>query len=141
MLFGFAALVITLLLTIVSITIRDFWREPDLQWFNGGEMQVVGYVGIIGGIAVLATYIFFVVPLVLLWPALSQPKHWYAMLCVAMLWPPLFQEIIERDRPSMVFREIRRFPGLYGWPELFALCSCGCYVLLIRWQHRRLNAG
>jgi hypothetical protein len=86
-------------------------------------------------------YVLFVVPLVLLWPAELQRKHWYAMLCVAMLWPPLlFGIIFRRDRLSILFGEIRHNLGLFGWLELFALCSCGCYLLLIHWQHGRLKA-
>jgi hypothetical protein len=137
---GLGALIFTLLLTIVLHTINDFRRDPNLQWFNGGENQVVAYGLIMGGLVVLATYVLFVVPLILLWPAESQRKHWYAMLCVAMLWPPLLNGIIiRRDRPSILFEEIRHYPGLYGWLELFALCSCGCYLLSIHWQHDRLE--
>jgi hypothetical protein len=133
---GLGALVFTLLLTIILFTIRDFRREPNLQWFNGGESQVAAYTLIYGGLIVLATYVLFVVPLVLLWPAESQRKHWYAMLSIAMLWPPLlFGIIFWRDRLSTLFEEIRHNPSLFGSLELFALCSCGCYLLLIRWQH------
>jgi hypothetical protein len=58
-----------------------------------------------------------------------------------MLWPLLFYGIImRRNRPSMLFEDIRHTPGLFVWLELFALCSCGCYLLLIHWQHRRLIA-
>jgi hypothetical protein len=139
--FGLGAPVFTLLLTLVLLTIRDFRREPDLQWSNGGESQIAAYMLIYGGLIVLATYVLFVVPLVLLWPAESQRKHWYAMLCVAMLWPPLlFGIIFRRDRLSILFGEIRHSLRLFGWLELFALCSCGCYLLLIHWQHGRLNA-
>jgi hypothetical protein len=138
---GFGALVFTLLLTTVLHTMMDFRREPNLHWFNGAESQIVVYMLIMGGLVVLATYVLFVVPLVLFWPAESQRKHWYTMLCVAMLWPPLLYGIIIRhDRPSILFEEIRHYPGLYGWLELFALCSCGCYLLLIRWQQGRLEA-
>jgi hypothetical protein len=138
---AFGALVFTLLLTTVLYIINDFRREPSLQWFNGGESQIVVGLLVYGGLFVLAAYVLFVVPLVLLWPAESQRKHWYAMICVAMLWPPLFWGIIIRhDRPSRFFEEIRHNPGLYGWLEFFALCSCGCYLLLIHWQQGRLNA-
>jgi hypothetical protein len=138
---GLGALVFTLLLTIVLLTIRDFRREPDLQWSNGGESQIAAYMLIYGGLIVLATYVLFVVPLVLLWRAESQRKHRYAMLCVAMLWPPLlFGIIFRRDGLSILFGEIRHNLGPFGWLELFALCSCGCYLLLIHWQHGRLKA-
>jgi hypothetical protein len=140
---GLGALVFTLLLTILLFTIRDFRREPNLQWFNGGggESQVAAYMLIYGGLIVLATYVLFVVPLVLLWPAESQRKRWYAMLSVAMLWPPLlFGIIFRRDRLSILFGEIRHNLGLFGWLELFALCSCCCYLLLIHWQHGRHKA-
>src|ERR1700688_1255768 len=86
---AFGAQVFTLLLTTGLYTINDFRREPNRQWFNAGESQiVVGYL-VYGGFIVLLGYVLFIVPLVLLWPAESQRKHWYAMLCVAMLWPPL----------------------------------------------------
>ena len=118
---AFGALVFTLLLTTGLYTINDFRRESNLQWFNGGESEiVVGYL-VYGGLIVLVAYVLFVVPLVLLWPAESQRKHWYAMLCVAMLGPPLLTGTII---------------GL-GRLELFALCSCGCYLLLIHWQQGR----
>jgi len=80
-------------------------------------------------------------PLVLLWPATSQRKHWYAMLCVVMLWPPLLNGIISgrAGSPAILFTEFRHNPGLFGWLELFALCSSGCYLLSIHWQHRRLR--
>ena len=120
---AFGALAFTLLLTTVLYTINDFRREPNLQWFNGGESQIVVGLLVYGGLVILTTYIFFVVPIVLVWPAESQRKHWYAMLCVAMLGPPLLTGTIN------------------GWRlELFALCSCGCYLLLIHWQQGRLNA-
>ena len=120
---AFGALVFTLLLTAGLYTINDFRREPNLQWFNGGESQIVVGLLVYGGLVILTTYIFFVVPIVLVWPAESQRKHWYAMLCVAMLGPPLLTGTI------------------IGWRlELFALCSCGCYLLLIHWQQGRLNA-
>jgi hypothetical protein len=139
---GFGALIFTLLLTVALHTINDFRSDPNLELFNAGESQVVAYELIIGGLVVLATYVLFVAPLVLLWPAKSQRKHWYAMLCVAMLWPPLlFGIIIRHDRPSILFEEIRHAPGLFGWLELFALCSCGCYVLSIRWQRGRFKAS
>src|ERR1700730_17684223 len=119
---SFGALAFTLLLTMVLYTINDFRREPNLQWFSGGESQIVVGLLVYGGLIVLVAYVLFVVPLVLLWPAESQRKHWYAMLCVAMLGPPLLTGTI------------------IGRLELFALCSCGCYLLLIHWQQGRLNA-
>jgi hypothetical protein len=138
---GLGALVFTLLLTILLFTIRDFRREPDLQWSNGGESQIAAYLLIFGGLIVLETYVVFVVPLVLLWPTESQRKHWYAMLCVAMFWPLLLEGIIFRDvRLSILFGEIRHNLSLFGWLELFALFSCGCYLLLMHWQHGRLKA-
>jgi len=135
------ALIFTLLLTVALITIRDFRRDPNLQWFNAGESQVVGFSLIVGGLFILATFVLFVTPLVLLWPAASQRKHWYAMLCVAMLWPPLLNGIISgrAGSPATLFTEFRHNPGLFGWLELFALCSCDCYLLSIHWQHRRLR--
>jgi hypothetical protein len=137
---GFVALVSTLLVAIISYTINDFRREPNLHWSNGGESQIVAYMLIYGGLIVLTTYFFFVVPLILLWPAESERKHWYAMLCVAMFWPPLLLGIIFRRDPLLIlFDGIRHNPGILGWLELFALCSCGCYLLLIRWQQRRLE--
>jgi hypothetical protein len=141
LLFGFGALIFVLLLTIVLSVIRDYRREPNyFQWSNGGESQIVAYILIFGGLVILATYVFFVVPLVLLWPAESQRRHWYAMLCVAMVWPPLLLGITMHGRPSLLFQEVRRSPGVFGWLELLALCSCGFYLLLIHLQHRRLNA-
>ena len=137
MLYGFGALIWTLLLAAVLLVVRDLRRDPNLQWFNGGEIPYVGYFLIIGGLFFLATYIFFVAPLVLLWPVESQRKHWYAMLCVALLWPPLFIGIIDRTSPSMIFQEIRRNLGFYGQLEPIALFACGCYLLLLRWQHAR----
>jgi hypothetical protein len=141
LLFGFGALIFGLLLTIVSSVIRDYCREPnDFQWSNGGESTIVTYILLFGGLVILATYVFFVVPLVLLWPAESQRRHWYAMICIAMVWPPLLLGITLRGRPSMFFQEVRRSLSIFGWLELLALCSCGCYLILIHWQHRRLNA-
>jgi hypothetical protein len=138
---AFGALVFTLLLTTVLYTINDFRREPNLHWSNGGESQIVVGLLVYGGLVILTTYIFFVVPIVLVWPAESQRKHWYAMLCVAMFWPPLLLGIIfRRDPLSILFDEIRHNPGVLGWLELFALCCCGCYLLLIRRQQRRLEA-
>jgi hypothetical protein len=138
LLFGFGALVLGLLLIIVLSVIRDYRREPnDFQWSNGVESQIVAFILIFGGLVMLATYVFFVVPLVLLWPA--ERRHWYAMLCVAMLWPPLLLGISLHGRPPLLFQEVRRSPGVFGWLELLALCACGCYLLLIHWQHRRLN--
>lgn len=83
------ALIFTLLLTVALITIRDFRRDPNLQWFNAGESQVVGFSLIVGGLFILATFVLFVTPLVLLWPAASQRKHWYAMLSVLRCFGPL----------------------------------------------------
>jgi hypothetical protein len=144
LLFGFGALIFVLLLTIVLFVINDYRRDPTyFQWSNGGESQIVAIIVIYGGLAILPTYVFFVVPLVLLWPAKSQRRHWYAMLCVAMLWPPLEFGIALHCRPSILFQlfqVVRRSPGPFGWLELLALCSCGCYLLLVHWQHRRLNA-
>jgi hypothetical protein len=137
LLFGSLALLFTLLLTIALIAIKDFRREPNLQWLNGGEIQMVGYVLIFGGLAILVTYICFVVPLVLLWPVESQRKHWYAMLCVSMLWPPLLVGVAEWPSPSGFFGDLRADRSLYAWLELFALCWCGCYLLLIYRYHRR----
>lgn len=119
---AFGAFVFTLLLTTGLYTINDFRRDPNLQWFNGGESQIVVGLLVYGGLIALVGYVLFV-PLVLLWPAESQRKHWYAMLCVAMLWPPLLTG-----------------GSIIGRLELFALCSCGCYLLLIHWQQGRLNA-
>ncbi len=134
------ALVLTLVLVTILYTARDFQREPDLHWFNGGEIQMTAAILLCGGLILLATYVFFVVPLVLLWPAESQRKHWYAMLFVAMLWPPLLDGIIRGPNGlSAVLREYRRFPVAQLWLELIALCACGCYLLLLRWQHHRLQ--
>ncbi len=141
LLFGFGALIFILLLTIVLFVIRDYRREPNyFQWSNGGESQIVAFILIYGGLVILTTYVFFVVPLVLIWPAESQRKHWYAMLCVAMVWPPLLLGITLHGRPSILFQTIRRSLSAVGWVELLALCSCGCYLILVHWQHRRLNA-
>ena len=141
LLFGFGALLFTLLLTIVLSVIRDYRREPAyFHWSNGGESQIVAFTLIYGGLVILATYVLFVVPLVLLWPAESQRKRWYAMLCVALVWPPLLLGITLRGRPSILFQEVRRSPGPFGWLELLALCTCGCYLLLVYWQHCRLIA-
>src|ERR1700730_7060551 len=118
------AFVFTLLLTMSFYPINDFRRVPNLHWFNAGESQSVVGLLVYGGLIVLESYVLFIVPLVLLWPAESQRKHWYAMLCVAMLWPPLLTGTII---------------GIWRL-ELFALCSCGCYLLLIHWQQGRLNA-
>jgi hypothetical protein len=127
---AFGALLFTLLLTIVLLTINDFRRDPGLQWFNGGESQIAAYMLIVGGLVALATYVLFVVPLVLLWPAKSQRKHWYAMLCVAMLWPLLLNGIIiRRDRPPVLFKEIRHDPAFTnGWSSsLYALAAAISY--------------
>ena len=134
------SLIFTLVLALVLIVLRDFHREAKLEWFNGGEIQVVGYALIMGGLVLLATYVAFVVPLVLLWPARSQRRRWYAVLGVSMLWPPLlYGMILRHEEPPALLDEIRHYPGLFEWLELFALCSCGCYLLLIRWQHRRIR--
>jgi hypothetical protein len=138
---GFGASVFALLLIIVWIVIRSYRIDPNyFHGSNGGESQVAAYLLIYGGLAILTTYVFFVVPLVLFWPAESQRKHWYAMLCVAMLWPPLLFGINVLGQPSILFQAILRSPGPFGSLELLALSSCGCYLLLINWQHRRLNA-
>ncbi len=134
LLLGLLALVITLTIMIAVVVVRDFRREPDLQWFNGGEIQVVGYLGIMDGIACLATYILFVAPLVLLWPAWSQRKHWYAILAVAMLWPPIAILMLHWQNPSLALHEFVHFSGILLLPELFAIFSCGIYLLLIRWR-------
>jgi hypothetical protein len=137
---GFGTLVFALLLEIVWFAIRDYRREPQyFQWSNGGESQIAAYVLVYGGPVILATYVCFVAPLVLLWPAESQRRHWYAMLCVAMLWPLIVFGVTVHGRPSIFFQAIRRSSGPFVWLELLALCSCGCYLLLIHWQHRRLN--
>ncbi len=73
--FGLIALVLPLLLLIAWTVVRAFRIDPQAQWSNGGVGQVAGYIGIMVGIACLATYFFFVVPVVLLWPARSQRKH------------------------------------------------------------------
>jgi len=129
---GFGASVFALFLTIVGIVIGAHRIEPSyFHWSNGGASLLVAYTLVYGGLAILATYVFFVVPLVLLWPAESQRKHWYSMLCVAMLWPPLLFLITGHGHPSIFFHAIRRSPGPFVWLELLALCSCGCYLLLI----------
>lgn len=141
LLFGFGALIVVLLLTIVLFVIRDYRREPNhFQWSNGGENQIVAFILIYDGLVILTTYVFFVVPLVLLSPTESQRKHWYAVLCVAIVWPPLLLGITLHGRLAILFQAVRRDPGPFGRLELLALCSCGCYLLLIHWQHRRLNA-
>src|SRR5450432_3274010 len=90
---------------------------------------------IIGGVMLLIIYVAFVVPLVLLWPVRAQRKYWCAMLCASMLWPPLFSGILHAGRsPLIVFAEIRQSPGFYCHEELFALCCCACYLLLVRWE-------
>jgi hypothetical protein len=138
---GFGASVFALLLTIVGIVIRSYRIDPNyFHWSNGGESQVAAYLLIYGGLVILTTYVLFIVPLVLLWPAESQRKHWYAMLCVAMLWPPLLFGINVLGQPSILFHAVRRSPAPFVWLELLALCSCGCYLLLIRWQYGRLRA-
>jgi hypothetical protein len=138
---GFGALVFALFFMIVLLIIEDYRRDPTyFHWSNGGESQIAAFGLIYGGFAILATYVFFVVPLVLLWPAESQRKHWYAMLSVAMLWPLLALGIAVHNGPSILIQSIRRSPVPYGRLELVALCSCGCYLLLIHWQHRRLTA-
>ena|SRR5271155_3756883 len=137
LLFGFGASLFTLLLLIAGVVARDYWRDPTLQWGKWGEVQVAGYIFIFVGLGFLITYILFVVPLVLIWPAESQQKHWYAMLGVTMLWPPILMVLIERQRPSMFFHEIRYNLSMYSWLELFTVCACGCYLLLLRWQYSR----
>lgn len=139
LLFGLGALIFNLLLTIALVAIHDFSYNPGLQWGNGGEIQMAGYILIFGGLAILATYVLFVVPLVLFWPVASQRKHWYVMLCIAMIWPPFLYGMLQHEHLSMHLKEIRQYPGLLKWPELFALCSCGCYLLLIHWKHGRLT--
>ena len=138
---GLGSLIFTLLIATLLLVIRDYRREPNLQWSNGGESQLVAAMLLIG-IVVLATYVVLVVPLLLLWPVRSQRRHWYAVLGVAMLLPPLLLGmIIRHERLLITLRDMQRYPGLYGWLELFALCSCGIYLLLIQWQHRRLVRG
>ena len=139
LLFGLGALVFNLLLMIALVAIHDFSHEPGLQWGNGGEIEMAGYILIFGGLAILVTYVLLVLPLALFWPVASQRKHGYAMLCVAMIWPPFLYGLLQHKHLWMHIREVRQYPGLYGWPELFALCSCGYYLLLIKWQHRRLT--
>jgi hypothetical protein len=139
--FALCSLIFTLLLGVALIVARDFRRDSTLQWFNGGEIQVVGYFAILGGIAALATFLFFILPLVLLWPPHSQVRHWYAVVCVAMLWPPTLYGIIYRHTVANSFREVRRLPAILGWPELLALCCSACYLLLIRWRHSQLRAN
>ena len=78
------------------------------------------------------------VSIVLLWPAASQRKHWYAMVCVAMLVPFLADSIFWHMGFSALLEKMRAYPSLYGGYEAFALCACGLYLVLIRWQHRRL---
>jgi hypothetical protein len=130
---GFGALLFALFLGIVLFILRDYRRDPAcFQRSNGGESQIVAFGLIYGGLVILAAFCFFVVPLVLLWPAESQRRHWYTMLCVAVLWPPLLFGIIMHDRPSIIFQAIRRSPGPFVSLELLALCSCGCHLLLVR---------
>jgi hypothetical protein len=142
LLFGIGALVFALFLAIILFAITDYRRDPQyFQWSNGGESQVAAYVLIYGGLAILMTYVFFVVPLVLLWPVESQRRRWYAMLCVAMFWPLLvvFGINLHGDLSAFLYA-IRRSPGPFVGLELLALCGCGCYLVLIHWQHRRLDA-
>jgi hypothetical protein len=137
LLFGFGASVFTLFLLIAIVVARDFWQDPTLQWGNAGEFQIAAYIFILAGLGFLITSILFVVPLVLIWPADSQQKHWYAVLCVTMLWPPILMVLIERHHPSMFFHELRSNVVMYGGLELIALFACGCYLLSIRWQYSR----
>ena len=137
LLLAFGALLFTLLLPIASVTVRDFWREPELQWFNGGETQIVVFILLVGGLLILATYIVFVAPLVLLWLVESQHKHWFMMLCVSMLWPPILAGIIWHYDPWRLVHEMYQNPGIFGWPEVFALISCSSHLLLLRWRRGR----
>jgi hypothetical protein len=135
---GLASLVLTLSLTIGLMAIRDFHRDPTLTWFNGGEITVIAHFVFVGGYLLLPTYFFFVAPIVLLWPAASQRKHWYALLCAAMFGPLLADMIFWRIGLFVLLEKMRDNPGLYCGFEAFALCSCGLYLALLRWQHRRL---
>jgi hypothetical protein len=138
LLYGFGALVFTLLLAMALVLLANFVRYPKLHLWDGGVIQSFGYLLLFGGGIALVTFLLFVCPLVLLWPAESQRRHWYGMMCAAIIWPPLVNWIIFRPHPHFV-QDIRREVGLYGELELVAICSCGCYLLLLRWQHSRLK--
>jgi hypothetical protein len=112
--------------------VRAFRLDPNTQWSNGGVLQLVGYIGIMGGVACLATYIFFVAPLILFWPSWSQRKDWYAMLAVAMLWPPAATVMLHWQHPTIALQQMFHFPSSLALPELFALFSCALYVSLMR---------
>jgi len=136
LLFGFLALAPTLLLLEAWAVLGALRLDPNAQWSNGGIGQVVGFTGIMGGIACLATYILFVVPIVLLWPAWSQRTHWYAMLAVSMLWQPIATMLLLRQHPVLALQQIPHSPSTLLLPESLALLSCGSYLLLIRWRGR-----
>lgn len=139
LLLAFAAMFLASLAALVFIVLRDMLTHTDVSWGNGGEEQIVGYFAIYGGIGSLFTYIFFVVPLVLLWPVRSQLKHWYAILLVSLFWlPPAMAFIGNRRAVDMLHDLLHPFhPHILWLMEPFAPLACGLYLLLLLHRTKR----
>jgi hypothetical protein len=138
LLFALGALLLVLALLIALAVGRDYWRDPTLQWSKGGEVQIAGFLLIVGGIMVAAVYLLFIVPLVLLWSFKTTRSRWYVMLGVWLLWPVLFRALFIWKPLMVLLTEVRRSPGVLLWPEVFAVCFFGlCFFLIDGKQGRR----
>jgi hypothetical protein len=81
----------------------------------------------------LFTYVFFIVPLVLLWPVQSQLKNWYFLMLFSLVWLPLALPVVGNARPTDMLRDILHpfHPDLVWLLEPFAFLACGLYLFLL----------
>ena len=142
----FCAAVIAWLSTAIVVTCTFLWHIPEERhWFTNlsgdGILATLREILIIGGFMALGFYVLLAAPLVLVWPAKSQLKHWYAFLCVAALLPVVYMSTIFWHHPVLILQEIHRNPGILelAWPAIPFLCGIACYLLLLRCQHGRLR--
>ena len=133
-LLAFGAVLSTLVLACSLFVVHDAYSpfRGDLRWSEpSGEPQVIGWILFVGGFFVLASYLLFSVPLVLLWPVRLQLRHWYGPLLVTLLWPP-FADIVLLHQPiTVVLQEFARGEHTMLFAELFAAVACGLYLLLL----------
>jgi len=133
------AMGLSIVLTTIVLTIRDTIRIPDTDWHSmGGNIQSVLAYLFSQILVAIFTYAVFTAPLVLLFSATAQLKHWYGIVAASLLWVPfvllffravtlkeLWASAMGRDWPIMVFLD---FP---------ALLSCLFYLLLLGHARKR----
>ncbi len=139
MMFAALAMLFTLLVLADVEAVKDFRQDPGLHWGNGGEIQITGFILLVGVPVCATTLVLLVMPMLWLWREESRRRHPFVVLLAVLAWPLLLNLCVQRQGPRVFLAAVRWDPGFFLAQDGLALLAYCGYKALLSWQQRRLD--